>query len=306
MITLSGTSEAALDAGGSVLVDAHAHFHPGFERRTFLDAAARNLGSAASHPSRVTGILMMAEPHLSGDPLAPWREGDGINSWTIEPTRESESLLARRGDGLTIALVAGRHLVSMEGLDVLALATDAEFLIRRPLHELIAQIHMARGVPVIPWGFGKWWGGRRRVLMRLVAGEHALPVLLADSGCRPAHSAEHVAFRSARRSGFPVLGGSDPLPIPSHATRVGSYGFVMPGRLQPANPAAQVRDYLRGLRKSPETFGRRASALGFVVSQISLRLARHPRMLARNHEAGRGARGHDDAAAGPVRGGIVD
>jgi hypothetical protein len=256
----------------AIPVDAHAHYHPVFEPRRFLDAALTNMRPAARGGKGIAGVLLLAEPHPDRDPLRAWRNSSP-EGWRLEQTGEAMSVVARREEEMLV-LVAGRQLVSTEGLEVLALATDAKFLIQRPLRELVEQVRVAGGVPVVPWGFGKWWGRRGRVLMELLGRAGDDPLFMGDSGCRPAGAREHAAFRAARQSGVPVLAGTDPLPLAGQVRRIGAFGVVMPALLEGARPGAQIGGFLRALGQTPEFYGRRDSALSFMVSQVSLRLVR--------------------------------
>lgn len=268
-------------------IDAHAHYYPVFGRRQFLSAAAANMAAVAGSNAGAAGILMLAEPRQDGDPLEAWRAPlVGGMGWTIEPTAEETSLIARRANGAAIVLIAGRQLVTTEGLEVLALATCAEFLIQRPLRDLLDQVRMSGGLPVIPWGFGKWWGGRGRLVLEVIGSNPRGQIFLGDNGCRPASARQHPAFRVARHAGVPVLPGSDPLPMPSHAQRAGSFGALVPGRVDQLHPAMAVRAWLLSLRSDPEMYGQRTSAFSFILSQFSLRTARRRRMLQQQSEEG--------------------
>jgi hypothetical protein len=70
--------------------------------------------------------------------------------------------------------------------------------------------------------------------------------------------------------GIPVLPGSDPLPLPHHAGRIGSAGFVLTGPLDPDRPAATIRWTLSTLTGSPAPFGSRAPLLDFVRDQSAM------------------------------------
>lgn len=273
MATLSQPAPACL------LMDSHVHFHSCFDRDLFLASALANfrrgaaeLGIEAAGP----GCLLLAE--AGGEHwLRRWRDsaGDGEEGgWTFERTEEEESLLARRGEDERLLLIAGRQVRTREGLEVLALATAEEFPDGLTLGDTLTRVHWSGALPVLPWGFGKWWFYRGALV------EAALQqwegILLGDNAGRPRLAGPPRFFREAEARGVPVLPGSDPLPLPEQATRAGSYGFAAPG-VSPDRPAEGLRALvgeLRSRREQPRTFGRCAGLLEFCRGQSALRLRR--------------------------------
>lgn len=53
--------------------------------------------------------------------------------------------------------MAGRQIVTAEKLEVLALGTDLDIDDGRPIREVLSLVTENGGLPVIPWGAGKWW-----------------------------------------------------------------------------------------------------------------------------------------------------
>ena len=78
-------------------------------------------------------------------------------------------------------------------------------------------------------------------------------------------------FEQARNKGIVVLPGSDPLAIPAHVRRPGSYGFVL-GSWDKRLPAAEeIKTQIRSLQQSPPTFGALSSLLDGLASQLGIR-----------------------------------
>lgn len=281
----------------ALLVDGHAHFHPRFSAAGFLDAAARNLRRRASADDEPDGLarrgvrlcLMLADP-AGRDSLRALSAGLGdVARWEVRDTAEHVSRLALGEESGPIGLIAGRQVATEEGLEVLALATDAEIPGGRSARETVDASLAAGAVTVVPWGFGKWWFRRGRVVRRLVESvDHPL-FFLGDNGGRPRTAPEPSLFRAARRRGTAVLAGSDPLPFSREEERVGSYGFVLPGRRADdadrrvgppdgpggdAAPAAALRARLERLAGPPPTFGRRVGLGRFAVHQTAMQLVK--------------------------------
>lgn len=295
-VTPAGAVPRDADPGGAaVLVDGHAHYHPGYSAAGLLDAAARNLdrwrpsATRRSPAGRDPGLwLMLADPD-GRDSLRALSAGlADVDRWELLRTDEAASRVAVDDGGKAIGLVAGRQVSTADGLEVLALATDAEIPGGRSTRETVEASLAAGAVTVIPWGFGKWWFRRGRVVRGLVESvDHPL-FFLGDNGGRPRRAPEPSLFRAARRRGTAVLPGSDPLPFPRHEERVGSYGFVLEGGADDASPtdasggapgggaapAAALRARVERLDGSPPAFGRRAAAGRFLIDQIAMQLAK--------------------------------
>lgn len=261
----------------SLLIDAHVHFHPGFRRDDFLDAAQVNFARGAAElgiegPS--TGCLMLAETAEERWFLRLSRQEEGarFGAWRFEPVDDVVLQARRVADGATLLIVAGRQVRSREGLEVLALATREEFPDGLPFSDALTRVRWSGAVTVIPWGFGKWWlyrGALVEAALRRVTGPG---VFLGDSAVRPQSADRPRLFREAEARGIPVLSGSDPLPLPEHATRAGSYGFLLEGGLDPEQPRKSLKQALASLGSEPRTFGRRVSLTGFCRGQLALRL----------------------------------
>ena len=257
-----------------VLVDAHVHVHPGFARDAFLDGALRNFQAAVADlglKGTCLGCLLLAEMGP-----ARWcrqaREGrEGSGAWSFERTGEAESLVARRDSGEELLVIAGRQIATREGLEVLALAGDLDVPDGLPFGEALLRTRASGALPVLPWGFGKWWGRRGKLVEGALSRPGSAPLFLGDNGCRPEVGGEPRLFRQARDRGIAVLPGSDPLPFPSHASRAGSYGFVLDGVLGHERPAESLRRHVRQLGDQPLVFGRRTPLPQFVRDQADLR-----------------------------------
>jgi hypothetical protein len=156
---------------------------------------------------------------------------------------------------------------SREGLEVLALATREEFPDGLPFSDALTRVRWSGAVTVLPWGFGKWWLYRGALVEGAIRRTAGPGLFLGDQAGRPQSAVRPRLFREAEARGIPVLPGTDPLPLPEHATRAGSYGFVLE-----RGSAEGLKEALGSLSSQPRTFGRRASLAGFCRDQLALRL----------------------------------
>lgn len=269
----------------TVLVDCHTHFHGLYDDVRFLDSAARNLqrgaaqlGANGSSP----GCLVMTESTGSADfsHFSRIAAGGGRRPpWTFRPTEEDTSLIACHEDGRRLALIAGRQIATAEGLEVLTMPSSLGPEDGLPVRDVIRKAAAERALAVIPWGFGKWWLGRRRALLGLL--EDQDDFLLADSGCRLRGSLQPGLLAVAAAKSLPILAGSDPLPLPGHETRAGSYGCAVEGPLDWDEPASWLLMRLTTLTTSPPRFGQLQRLGPFFWSQLRMQVKKrssgHPR-----------------------------
>jgi hypothetical protein len=257
---------------GTFLIDAHVHCHAGTAPAAFLDHAARNLASAARGEGLAPAAGWLLFTEMAGDhAFAALRAGAGeLPGWRLEPTFEAVSLLAHGAGDFPLVLVAGRQIVTAEGLEVLALAAPGPFADGQELAATVAAVRAAGGQAVLPWGFGKWWGARGKALTTFLEGAAPGAVFLGDNRGRPALAAPPRPFALAADRGILSLPGSDPLPLAAERDAVGRYGFVIEGAVDPARPAAGLLRLLRGLVRQPRAFGRRQRLAPFLARQIAM------------------------------------
>lgn len=266
-------SRIQLSAPVPLLVDAHVHFHLCFERDAFLDAALANFQRGAEElgiGGPFLGCLLLSEM-TSERALQRLLSGEA-GAWRFEPTTEPSSLMACRStDGARLLVIAGRQVRTREGLEILALLSTEEFPDGLPFRDALARVRWSGAVPVLPWGFGKWWFYRGSLIEGILRRPEPKWLFLGDNGGRPDLGSPP---RLLREGGVPVLPGSDPLPLPEHAGRAGSYGFLVQDGVEESRPAAALRRWLRELSTQPPTFGGCQSLGRFCRDQMALRLRR--------------------------------
>lgn len=227
--------QIATDAVASVFVDAHVHIHDCFHLDRFLDAAAANFRSHARGvaTSRCQFVLcltetlgaakftMLAECARTGSsPPSVAKAG-----WSVGCGADRRCLVAMHPEYGAIELVAGRQIVTAEKIEVLALGSLNEWDDGLPAATVVQSVLEAGAIPVLPWGFGKWLGRRRRVIESLMEEFNDGSVYLGDNGGRSAILPTPHEFALAGARGMRILPGSDPLPFDSEYDQAGSYGF---------------------------------------------------------------------------------
>lgn len=269
---------------GNLLVDAHVHYYPCYPRRLFLEAARVSFRVAAADAGVElpwTPVLVLSESR-GHRWFRRWRHEakheQSVDGWRFLPTGEDNSLQAVRTDAPQEdgpVVVAGRQTVTREGLEVLGIGRDDDVEDGGSLEETVAAVLETGALPVIPWGFGKWWGRRGRRVAELLRGDLGSEVYLGDNAGRPRLAFRPRLFRLADELGVPILPGTDPLPFPRHADRAGSYGFLLPDGpgTDPETPAATLLARLRR-RPRPRAWGDRSGLLRFGRDQLAMQIVK--------------------------------
>jgi hypothetical protein len=258
------------------LVDGHVHIHPSYDLDEFLETAAQNLRHAAlalGLPDTTPACLMLAESaHTDRFAELRGRGSRGRRGWEVTATGEDVSLMARRDGQPPLFVVAGSQIVTRERLEVLALACSRRIPDGWTLGAVVDDVLAAGAIAVVPWGFGKWWFKRGTIVRNLIASPRGSSLYLGDNGGRLSWTPRPRLFEVARAKGIRVLPGSDALPLSGQQGKVGRFGFVLEGSLDPQAPARAVAACLAGTRAQPRAFGRREHLPGFVRSQIAMQL----------------------------------
>lgn len=268
-----------------LLVDTHVHIYDCYDIEKLFDSSYSNFSSAAEridYGNKFIGVLLLSETSrdhwfhrltdYAVDKSLPDKKK--IGNWTFHKTEEDCSLYGRSSNSKSLFLIAGQQIVTLEGLEVLALFTVNRFKDGTPIAELIESIKRVDGIPVIPWGFGKWIGCRGNLIKALITSLEVHDFLLGDNGGRPFLLPTPHLFKLAEEKGIKIIPGSDPLPIASEGERVGSFGLSFYGAISKSYPAKDLKRYLVDPMIQYQTFGRLENPIRFLCNQLALRFKR--------------------------------
>ncbi len=264
-----------------ILIDAHVHIHPEFSLELFFSSAWNNF-SFAVEQSDISGsidfVLALTEGagcdvFSSLKKLAkPLSESSSTVSWEIFLTAEPDSLIVRK-DTASMYLIAGKQLVSKENIELLSLFSSIVIEDRSlALQDLALIVTDKGGLPVIPWGVGKWFGERGKAVERLLNTKQDISIFAGDNGNRPVFWPFPTLLKNARGLGIPIVSGSDPLPLTSHVSRPGSFGVIF------VEDELSIRTPIDSLRKifakahDIQSFGRGVGPFQFVIDQLRVNL----------------------------------
>jgi len=266
----------------ALLVDAHVHFHSCFDLELFLEGARSNFARYAPHGSKrgsVWGALVLTEPK-GEDLFARWSGGAierESSSWSARITGEEGSLLILFEGEPSFFLLAGRQIETREGVEILAVGSRRPYDDGIPLAEGLARVQAEGEIAVLPWGFGKWWGERGRIVKGMVREGNRTRFFLGDNRSRPRGLPPSPLFRIAAERGIGLLSGSDPLPFPSHNRTAGSFGSLVEATIDPRRPLEALTRALSGKGARPPAYGKRGDLVSFCRDQLRLRLPRRVR-----------------------------
>lgn len=255
------------------------HLYECFDLSALFEAGHRNLRAISAGGSPRDDdryVLMLAES--GGDDrfsdvasAADTRDG-ALDGGPWRATRLPDDPCALQVSdqaGRDLVLVAGSQIVTTESIEILALGSLERFPDGETADTTLNRVHDSDALAVVPWGAGKWFGRRGRLVERLLrSGNH---VCLADNAGRPSFWPRGTLFALAEELGRPILSGSDPLPLRGQELSVGRAGCRLEGDMPMTQPTPWLTRGLRTSGPRMETFGRREGALPFLKNQLLLR-----------------------------------
>ncbi len=221
-----------------------------------------NLASLAPHCTYLAFFAERFDCHYFQEMQNKYRES------AHSPTQIEdfgEAFLLREQGHKDIFLFAGRQVITRERLEILALTTDMEIPDGLPVHDVIDRINRADAIAVLSWAPGKWFGGRGKIVNRLLEDYSPHELQLGDTTLRPWCWLEPLLMRKGIKSGFSVLAGSDPLPFAGEEVMMGRYVSGWQMEFDFHDPVGSVRNYLKESGKCPERIGKR----GFCIETMT-------------------------------------
>jgi hypothetical protein len=262
------------------LVDTHVHLHACYALERSLQAAYEHfVRASASWPgSTCSGVLCLAEDvgENAFERLVDRNPGSrieaGPDDWTSLETEDPAALIVRSSSRGEMIVVAGRQCPTRDGIEILLPGRRTGPKPTCSFREAVESALEDEGPILIPWGFGKWSGRRRRLVAEVLQNADPGRVLLADSGNRPRVLPDPNLLTKARMAGRPVPAGSDPLPFKSEENRAGSYGTALHHKVLRSNPTRGVLRALQDADAHVGIFGDLESTARFVRNQVRMQL----------------------------------
>lgn len=258
-----------------IIADTHVHLYPCYDLEAALRGLAGRLRALAPGAQAAAFLTERHDCHV----FAGLRDGAiRLPDISVTPSAEAEAVRVSCAAG-DLIVWAGRQLVTAERIEVLALTTDAVLADGMRARDALAAVREAGGVPVLPWGLGKWFLRRGDLVRELI--ETAAPgdLTVGDSAMRPRGWPEPGIMRMARTFGLPVLAGSDPLPLPGEERLMGTYATCFNHSLDTDRPVTSIRAILTTPGLSAAARGSRPGPLRNLIRNWRLARARvsHPK-----------------------------
>lgn len=251
-------------------VDTHVHVYHCYQQEDFL---ARIISNIAKVESAVIPVLCLTESQgfdFYHELKSQLNDDSAAQKWHLQDIAGQPAIMLQR-DGQNIIVVAGRQIISRQGLEVLALYSDHQYEDGQDTQKIIDLINEKNGLAVLPWGVGKWLGRRGKLIVELLEANDPEKLTIADISARPALWPQPEQFRLGRKIGYNCLYGTDPLPLVHEQFRIGSAGIIAELPADPAQALAELKTTLTKQRPG-HFYGRRVSALRFIRDQLMLRI----------------------------------
>ena len=208
----------------TIVIDTHVHIYPFYDIADALSATLANLSTLSKSAVKIACLTEGGECNVY-DAIASgeYSEVEAVFAVTQQP----DSLLLQHkeidGQAGAFHLLPGQQVVTAENIEILSLSCKNRVAQQQPARETVGKIRDAGGVPVVAWGLGKWLGSRGKVVRDLL--DHFGPEELAvgDTSMRPRFCWPSSVIARARRLGYRILCGSDPLPVLGEESQPGTY-----------------------------------------------------------------------------------
>ena len=227
-----------------IVADTHVHIYPCYDLQMFSDMLEHNLKKVGAGQTIRLGFL--TERHDCNF-FNDVKNGDADLSLVcgnIKLGPDESSLIRDNGSGEKCILFPGRQVVTEERIEILALATTVNIPDGMLAVDTVTMILDNGGVPVVAWAPGKWFGVRGDVVRNLLDSFNPARLLIGDSSMRPTIWAEPLIMRDARKRGFRIIAGSDPLPFAGEERMAATYCSVFDTYFDLASPLASARNML--------------------------------------------------------------
>jgi len=270
-----------------IFVDAHVHIYDCFDENALFDSAYNNFSNEASKQGldeEFTGLLLLTET-INDEWFNQTYQSAQNNEakthseqlWQIHGTPDKKVLKAIKpsvegGKDKVLYILAGRQVNTSEGLELLALATEKSITNGLTISAALEKAHENDAIPVIPWAVGKWLGKRGAILSAVLEKEETSALCLGDNSGRPVFWKNPSHFKQAKTLNKPILPGSDPLPLPGESKKVGSFGFMLEGKLTESSLSSDLKKLLRDKTTQITAYGELEKPVRFFTNQIKLRL----------------------------------
>ncbi len=259
------------------LVDSHVHFYNCFDREKFFDNVFNNL-LKNSNKLGANAIIFLTQGRKENS----YNELKNVSVIFDYVTQKNKYIISSLDDNLCLKvqsikenlklfIIPGFQIVTKENLELLSIGTLKRQKDGLTLEETINNVIQDEAIPIIPWGFGKWYGKRGNIVNDII--HLNIPNLfLGDNGGRTYLLPYPSQFN---HKNIKILPGSDPLPLKQEIIKPLSYGFKFDATLNESNIWKELKSLVISPKFKILKFGKIANPYAFLITQIKINFSKN-------------------------------
>jgi len=264
-------------ANAALAIDGHVHLYDVYDLSKAVEKGTENLIANAKiyleENDKVVPVWFLVERSNLNFFNQIYQSPENYSQGDVKFKRGEDSLTinVEKNNKTILYMFAGRQLVTREGLEVLSLISDLNIVDRqKPIGDVIKDIKNSGGIPTLNWAPGKWFFSRGKVIARQIQENSPADFFIGETTLRNTLWREPNLIARAKKKGFAVIAGSDPLPFKGEENNIGSYGFLIEGKFVPTNPAQSLQDLMNSKAKNIRIIGKRNDVFTFTRRQYKI------------------------------------
>ncbi|MDZ7318459.1 MAG: hypothetical protein ONB11_04845 [candidate division KSB1 bacterium] len=265
----------------TLAIDGHVHLYSVYDLPTAVDCGVRNLRTEASkiNPEVIPVWLLVERSDANFFEKIYHNPGQfSSNGIRFKKGPDDVTITVERDSRVLLYIFAGRQLVTREGLEVLSLISNLDIPDKqKSIDQIIHAVQESGGIPALNWAPGKWFFKRGQVIARQIQQRSVTEIFIGETTLRHRLWPEPKLVKQARRKGFPIIAGSDPLPFKGEENGIGSFGFLISGAFDSAQPAQSLRAMMQRNQQDIQIIGKRNDVLTFARRQFKIMMEKRTR-----------------------------
>lgn len=265
----------------TLAIDGHVHLYPVYDLKKAVECGVRNLiDHSKKISSNVIPVWLLVERSDANffDQIYQSPEKYENGEVKFKQGNDDLTIVVEKNKEPILFVFAGRQLVTKEGLEVLSLISNLNIPDRqKSIDEVIQAVTDSGGIPTLNWAPGKWFFNRGKVIARQIKEKSINEIFIGETTLRNTLWPEPKLVKQARKKGFPIIAGSDPLPFKGEEKGIGSFGFTIEGDFGPEKPAQSLRDLMNQNREDIKIIGHRNNIFTFARRQYKIMMEKRTR-----------------------------
>jgi hypothetical protein len=245
-----------------IIADTHLHIYPEYDFAEALREYVVHLTALA--PSALCAGFMAerSDCHIYRS-LADGDKDNCLENIALKVLDNGSCLELQCFNTAPLYLLPGRQIVTAEKLELLCLGVDADIPDGLPAETAVHRIREVGGIAVLTWAVGKWLFKRAAVVDELLKTFSPQELMIGDSAMRPVFWPTPRPMRFARKNGYRIIAGSDPLPAAGEEKVMGSYASLFTAEFNPEKPSLSLKSALHDPDTAIKTVGSRSGIFEF-------------------------------------------